>query len=163
MRGLSVQARGTRLIARWRARGPQALDWRGREVYAVWVLPPSGQRPFCGPGSRRRGIFQLPQECCVMNRKWTVLPVAMAGVAVLAAGFTIADDKDDESPTKKVMEKVQKVNIAITKAVRTPVAFKKAQKDVPSHAEEIVKLAKEARTHKGPSEKQKQPYEKWTE
>jgi cytochrome c556 len=33
---------------------------------------------------------------------------------------------------------------------------------VPAKAEEIVKLAKEAREHKGPAEKQKQPYEKWT-
>jgi cytochrome c556 len=96
-----------------------------------------------------------------MNRKWLVLPVTMGAVALLAANLTIAAD-DEETPTKKVMEKVQKANLQITKAVRTPVAFKKAQKDVSGYAEEIVKLAKEARTHKGPSEKQKQPYEKWT-
>lgn len=97
-----------------------------------------------------------------MNRKWIVLTALMSSVALVGAGFTLADD-DDDSPVHKIMEKVQKENLAITKAVRTAASFKKAGKDVPKHAEALVKLAKEAREHKEPAEKQKQPFEKWTQ
>lgn len=95
-----------------------------------------------------------------MTRKWTVLAVSMSAVALLATGFSMADDED--SPVHKIMEKVQKENIAITKAIRSKVNFSKSQKDVVTHAEELIKLGKEARQYKEPSQAQKQPYDKWT-
>ena len=95
-----------------------------------------------------------------MLRKWTILGVTMAAVTALATGFSMAQDED--SPLHKIMEQVNTKNLAITKGVRTAVAFKKSQKVVADSATELVKLSKEAREVKEPSEKQKQPYEKWT-
>ena len=95
-----------------------------------------------------------------MTRKWTVLAATVGAVALLTTGITIADDEN--SPVHKIMEKVQKDHNAITKALRTPVAFKKAQKDIATKAEELAKLGKEARAYKEPAAEQKQPYEKWT-
>ena len=63
-----------------------------------------------------------------MLRKWTILGVTMAAVTVLATGFSMAQDED--SPLHKLMEEVNKKNLAITKGVRTAVAFKKSQKVV---------------------------------
>jgi cytochrome c556 len=80
-----------------------------------------------------------------MLRKWMILAASMVGVTVVTVGITSADDED--SPLHKIMEQVNKHNLAITKGVRTAVAYKKAQKDVATSAEELVKLSKEARTH----------------
>ncbi|HEV3162678.1 MAG TPA: cytochrome c [Isosphaeraceae bacterium] len=96
-----------------------------------------------------------------MNRKWTVLALTVGVTALFATGLSIAAD-DDESPLHKIMEKVQKENVFITKAVRSQVNFKKSQKEVVTHAEELIKLGKEARQFKEPSVEKKQPYEKWT-
>jgi len=79
----------------------------------------------------------------MMNRKWTVLAVTMASIALLATGLSMA--QDEASPLAKIMEKVTAANNSISKAVRTPVSYKKAQKDVVTSAEDLVKLAKEAR------------------
>jgi cytochrome c556 len=81
-----------------------------------------------------------------MTRKWTVLATTMFSVALLAAGFSIADD-EKESKLEGIMEKVNKTNNQITKAVRSAAAFKKANngKDVVKLADELVKLAKEAK------------------
>ena len=95
-----------------------------------------------------------------MLRKWTILGLTMAAMTALTTGFAMAQDED--SPLHKIMEQVNAKNLAITKGVRTPVAFKKSQKDVADSATELVKLSKEARVFKEPSEKQKQPYETWT-
>src|SRR5262245_38020033 len=78
-----------------------------------------------------------------MLRKCMVLAVAMVSVSVLTVGISIAQDED--SPLHKIMEQVNKQNLAITKGVRTAVAFKKAQQEVVTSAEELVKLSKEAR------------------
>src|SRR3954470_4874765 len=95
-----------------------------------------------------------------MLRKWTTLGLMMTMVTALAVGVSMAQDKD--SPLHKIMEQVNAKNLAITKGVRTKVAFKKSQKVVADSANELVKLAKDARVYKEPSQKQKQPYEKWT-
>lgn len=97
-----------------------------------------------------------------MNRKWIVLGAAMVSVTLLVTGLSMADDKD--SPLHKLMERVQKSNVAITKAVRTAPAFKKAQKDVVAGAEELVKLGKEAKEIKDAAKAAKgveKPVEKW--
>jgi cytochrome c556 len=78
-----------------------------------------------------------------MPHKWMFLAAAMVSVSVLTIGIAGADDED--SPLHKLMEKVNAKNLAITKGVRTAVAFKKAQTDVVAAAEELTKLAKEAR------------------
>ena len=95
-----------------------------------------------------------------MLRKWTILGLTMATVTALATGFAMAQDED--SPLHKIMEQVNAKNLAITKGVRTAVAFTKSQKVVVDSATDLVKLSKEARVFKEPSEKQKQPFETWT-
>jgi cytochrome c556 len=80
-----------------------------------------------------------------MQRKWLILGVTMVSVVVLTAGLSLADE--DEGPLHKLMEKVNAKSTAIKKAVRTPVAFKKAQasNDLVTNGEALLKLAKEAR------------------
>jgi len=78
-----------------------------------------------------------------MLRKWMILAGAMVSVTVLTVGIAGADDED--SPLHKIMEQVNAKNLAITKGVRTAVAFKKSQQDVATSAEELAKLSKEAK------------------
>ena len=87
-----------------------------------------------------------------MSPKWIgfVVAPAVAVVFGIATGLSLGQDqekkdKEHETPLGKIMEKVQKHNIALTKATRTPAAFKKSQKDVEKLAKEMVKLAKDAR------------------
>ena len=64
------------------------------------------------------------------------------------------------------MEKVQKANIAITKATRNAASYKKGQKDVEKSALELVKLSKEAKKHKDAVKNAKNeasPEKKWDE
>jgi cytochrome c556 len=78
-----------------------------------------------------------------MLRKCMTLAAAMVAVTAATVGISMADDED--SPLHKLMEKVNAKNLAVTKGVRTDVAFKKSQKDVVDSAEELVKLSKQAR------------------
>lgn len=78
-----------------------------------------------------------------MPRKWMVLAAVLLSVTTMTIGIAAADDED--SPLHKIMEQINKKNLAITKGVRTDPAFKKAQKDVVASAEEIAKHSKEAR------------------
>jgi hypothetical protein len=78
-----------------------------------------------------------------MPRKWMMIAAVMSSVSLLTIGISMADDED--SPLHKLMEQVNAKSLAITKGVRTVVAFKKAQKDVASAAEDLVKLAKQAK------------------
>jgi cytochrome c556 len=77
-----------------------------------------------------------------MLRKWTTLVASMAAITLLATSLSVADE---DSPLHKLMEKVNSTNLAITKACRTSVNFKKGQKDVVKNAQELAKLAKTAR------------------
>jgi len=98
-----------------------------------------------------------------MSRKWTTLAVTAASAALLVAGLSIAQDEKEKSPLHQIMEKVQAKHLAITKAVRTPIAFKKAGngKEIVGDANDMLKLFKEAREIKDAAEAQKQPVEKW--
>jgi len=97
-----------------------------------------------------------------MSHKWGVLAATVVSVAVLATGLAMA--QDEASPLHKIMEQVQKNNLVITKGVRTPVAYKKAQPAVVASAKELAELAKKARGYgEEPTKKQKQPIEKWNE
>jgi cytochrome c556 len=78
-----------------------------------------------------------------MLRKWMTLGAAMVSVTALTVGLAGADDED--SPLHKIMEQVQAKNLLITKAVRAKVNYSKSSKDVAASAEELVKLAKQAK------------------
>ena len=86
-----------------------------------------------------------------MNCKWIGFAVVATLVAAsgLASGLSRAQDqekhKETETPLGKIMEKVQKHNIAITKATRNAASFKKNQKEVEKSAADLAKLAKDAK------------------
>lgn len=99
-----------------------------------------------------------------MQRKWLIAAVTMISFSALAAGLSLADE---EGPLHELMEKVNKNSNAIKKAVRTPVAYKKSGKDIPGHADELIKLAKEAK-EKGKdyakkAKNVKEPEKRWLE
>jgi len=99
-----------------------------------------------------------------MNRKWTVFGLCAGVFAVLSAASLSSAKDDKETPLGMIMEKVQKHNSVITKGTRTPVAYKKAQKDVENSAIEIAKLAKETKPIKDYLKNAKDtanPGEKW--
>jgi cytochrome c556 len=110
--------------------------------------------------------FLCSTEPNVMNRKWTVFGLA-AGVLVTLSAATLSTAQDEkETVLGAIMEKVQKHNSIITKGTRTPVAYKKAQKDVEKSAKELAKLAKEAKPIKDYLKNAKdvaKPGEKWDE
>ena len=86
-----------------------------------------------------------------MNRKW--IGIAVAATLFVACGIgaslSLAQDqekhKEKDTPLGKIMEKVQKNNIAITKATRNAAAYRKGQKDVEKASTELAKLAKESK------------------
>jgi len=86
-----------------------------------------------------------------MNRKWIGFAVVATLVAAsgLASRLSVAQDqekhKETDTPLGKIMEKVQKDNIAITKGTRNLAAFKKNQKEVEKSAADLAKLAKESK------------------
>lgn len=87
-----------------------------------------------------------------MQRKSTVLAVAMALSIALAAGLSWADD---DSELHKIMEQVNAKNATITKGVRSQVNFAKAQENVVKSAEDLVKLAKQAKPYQDAVKKAK--------
>jgi cytochrome c556 len=107
-----------------------------------------------------------------MNRKWIGFAASAALVAALGicSGFSLAQDqekKEKDTPLGRIMEKVQKHNIAITKATRNAAQFKKGQKDVEKSASELVKLAKESKPLKEAylknAKSETDPQKKWDE
>ncbi|MFM7319158.1 MAG: cytochrome c [Isosphaeraceae bacterium] len=69
-----------------------------------------------------------------------VFCLSVVAVAVACGSLVIADE---HGKLHEAMEKVGKLNNAINKAVRTPVAYKKDAKSVTDSAKELAKLAKE--------------------
>jgi cytochrome c556 len=101
-----------------------------------------------------------------MNRKWTVFGLSAGVFAVLSAASLSTAQDEKTTVLGAIMEKVQKHNSVITKGTRTPVAYKKAQKDVEKSAKELAKLAKEAKPIKDYLKNAKdvaKPGEKWDE
>jgi cytochrome c556 len=100
-----------------------------------------------------------------MRRKWTVLAVTAVGVALLTAGFSIAQVVPLEplTPLAKIMEQVNKSNLTITKGVRTAVAYAKSRKDVVENAQLLVKLGQEARAIPDAAKAQQKSYAEWTQ
>jgi cytochrome c556 len=103
-----------------------------------------------------------------MNRKWLAFPVS-AGILIvvgIAAGPGFLSAQEHESPLEKLMEKVNKHNSTITKAVRNKVNFTKSRKDVVKSAKDLAKLGKEAKPMKEAIKKAKslaEPQKKWDE
>jgi cytochrome c556 len=93
-----------------------------------------------------------------MLRKWSIVAVAVSAVLAAASGLSFADE---DSPIHKVMEGVSSKSNAIKKAFRTPVAYKKSQKDIVKHSEELIELGKKARELKETSDKAKKPFAEW--
>ncbi len=86
------------------------------------------------------------------------------GIAVLVVPSLSRADDDDEKPLEKIMEKVNKHNTIIKKAVRKRETFVKNQKDVEKSAKELVTLAKDAKKIKDAVKKAKdvaEPEKKW--
>jgi cytochrome c556 len=99
-----------------------------------------------------------------MTRKWIVFASSAAILVALGGGVALSSASDEETPLGKIMEKVQKHNLSITKGVRNKVAFKKSQKDVENSAKELAKLAKEAKPLNDAVKKAKdiaEPQKKW--
>ena len=108
-----------------------------------------------------------------MNRKWIgfVVMAALVAVSGLAGRLSVAQDqekhKEQETPLGRIMEKVQKHNIAITKGTRNVAAFKKNQKEVEKSSSELAKLAKESKPFKSAylknAKDESDPQKKWDE
>jgi cytochrome c556 len=109
-----------------------------------------------------------------VSRKWIGFAIAPALVLAfgIVNGLSVAQDQDNpkhnekETPLTRIMEKVQKHNIAITKATRNAAMFKKSQKDVHKSATELAKLAKEAKPFKDAlknAKDQPNPQQRWDE
>ncbi len=90
-----------------------------------------------------------------MFRKFAILTVTMISLAGLAMAAA------DESPLEKIMEQINKKHGALRKATNTATNFKKGVAGIPKDAEEIIKLAKEARDVKEPAEAAKKPLADW--
>ncbi|MHC5536939.1 cytochrome c [Singulisphaera rosea] len=99
-----------------------------------------------------------------MQRKWWTLFAAMVSVSMLAVGISMADE---ESELHQLMEKVGPKSNAIKKALRTPVAYKKGQKDLAKITEELIELAKKnkdlAKDGAKKAKGEKDPEKKWVE
>ncbi len=89
-----------------------------------------------------------------MLRKFAVLSVALIAVT----GLSYAADDDDESPTMKLMEVVNKKNTDLRNATRTAANYKKSASTIPKTAAELIEKAKEARKIKEPAEIAKKPF-----
>jgi cytochrome c556 len=89
-----------------------------------------------------------------MLRKFAFLAFALVAVT----GLALAATDDDDSPTGKLMSKINTSHRVLQKATRTAPEYKKTSSQIPKAVEEIVKHAKEARELKEPSEKAKKPH-----
>jgi cytochrome c556 len=117
-----------------------------------------------------------------MSRKWIgfLAPAALIvalGMALAGPGPSRAQDepekekqpkhKETETELGKIMEKVQKANIGITKATRNAASYKRSQRDVEKLAREMVKLSKDAKPHRKEAIKnaknEPNPEKKWDE
>jgi cytochrome c556 len=92
-----------------------------------------------------------------MLRKLAVLSLTMAALA----GFTLAADDDDETPTRKIMEQINKHHNDIRKATRTAPEYKKSVAKIPEYTEKLIVEAKKAREIKDSAEKAKKPLKEW--
>lgn len=103
-----------------------------------------------------------------MIRRFVMLGAVTAAVAsvslLLAVGASLAgDDDSDKSPLAKMMKKIDVHTKIVRDGTKSRTRFTKNSKDIAKAAAELAKYAKEFRDMKGPSEKMKQPFAKWTD
>jgi cytochrome c556 len=115
---------------------------------------------------RLQPMFPSCLEICIMIRKSFVFALTAGILISFGIGVGLSGANDDEGPLAKVMEQVQKHNLIITKGTRNLVFFKKSQKDVEKSANELAKLAKQAKPVKHylkNAKDEKDPAKKWDE
>jgi len=97
-----------------------------------------------------------------MGRRVVLLSVVAGLVAMGIAG---AADEDEKSPLAKLMLKIDKETKLIRAGTKSRARFKSAQngKDIAKVAGALAKYTKDFRDLKGPSEKMKKPFAKWTD
>src|SRR5262245_29748918 len=84
-----------------------------------------------------------------MIRKWLGFTITAGILVSLGVGVSLSLAEDEkEGPLAKVMEKVQKNYLTITKGTRNAAYFKKSQKQVEASAKDLVKLAEEVKAKK---------------
>jgi cytochrome c556 len=105
-----------------------------------------------------------------MFRRYAILgattgAVALASLALAAGASRAQDDDPDKSPLAKLMKKIDSETKRVREGTKSITKFKKANngKDVAKAAAQLVKFAPEFRDVKGPSEKMKKPFSKWTD
>lgn len=93
--------------------------------------------------------------------------VLLSVVAALAPLWIVgaAADDDEKSPLAKLMLKIDKDTKLIREGTKSRAKFKNAHngKDIAKAAGTLAKSTKEFRDLKGPSEKMKKPFAKWTD
>ena len=94
-----------------------------------------------------------------MLKKCLTIAAVMTAATVALAAFSWADD--DESPLHKLMEQVSKRNATITGAVKSPVAYKRAQAKAAKAAEDLLKFAKDAKKDLSAVKKQNKSQAEW--
>jgi cytochrome c556 len=94
-----------------------------------------------------------------MPRKYAVLSASILTVALTITGYSMADD---DSPIHKQMEAINVKTRTVKNSTKTIASWKKDSTSAVKGADEIVRLGKEARKDKGPSEKVKKSYDEWT-
>jgi cytochrome c556 len=91
-----------------------------------------------------------------MLRKLAVLSVTLVTVAGLAFAAP-----DDETETRKIMEKINKHHNDIRKATRNAPDYKKSGGKIPEYAQQLIAEAKKARELKESAETAKKPFSEW--
>jgi cytochrome c556 len=92
-----------------------------------------------------------------MLRKLAVLSVSLAALA----GLAFAAPDDEETETRKIMEKINKHHNDIRKATRNAPEYKKGAAKIPEYASQLIVEAKKARELKESAETAKKPFTEW--
>ncbi|MFO0960473.1 MAG: hypothetical protein U0800_24075 [Isosphaeraceae bacterium] len=100
-----------------------------------------------------------------MKSKWMFLVATVIGASLaISSANAWTAEKGDDSPLAKLMEKVNKSHNTVRNAVKTPVAYKKADpKKLIEETEAQIKWAKEARDFTEPAKTQKKTQKEWTD
>ena len=95
-------------------------------------------------------------------RKASLLVLTALSTGLGFAGYNLAVAGDDDSPLHKAMEQVQAKNAFILKNLKTPVLFKKNQKEISDNAKALATLGKSVRDVTEPAKEAKKDQGEWT-
>jgi cytochrome c556 len=96
-------------------------------------------------------------------RKLPILAVTAFATGLGYTGYSLAMTGDDETPLHKAMEAVQAKNAFIVKNLKTPVLFKKNQKEIAENAKALTTLGKSVRDDTEAAKKEKKTQKEWTD